>query len=191
MSRTARPAQGKTPALRIYQGGFKRWVMFLASVGLLFFGGRLAYLPFTDSGVENPVLHFVLGVVILLVCVAVIYYTRPSLGKPKPSLILTPKGIRINQRSRFDGFIPWSQVTGCAMIRSGGKRFIGLELKSPDIYIKSGNFLDRFTRRANFKSHGAPVFIITDLLKYDHDKLLGKIQQLIDLYGAAKSGERS
>ena len=94
-----------------------------------------------------------------------------KLFSKKAGLVIDNQGIYDNSSGVSAGFIPWKHILGIRTIQVMTTKFLLIDVKEPDAYLKKNKGLKLQAMRANYKKYGTPISISSSALKYDFKKL--------------------
>jgi hypothetical protein len=101
----------------------------------------------------------------------------------KPGLILNSAGLVDNTSAVAAGMVPWSDISGLALLEIKHQQMLVISVKDPQRYIERGNAMVRAMKRANHRMCGSPVVISSHALKIDFDELQALLSQYRAKYG--------
>ncbi len=94
-----------------------------------------------------------------------------KLFSKKAGLIIDAKGISDNSSGVSAGFIPWEAILGIRTVQVMTTKFLLIDIKEPNMYLKKMRGMKLQAMRANFKKYGTPISISSAALKYDFRQL--------------------
>jgi hypothetical protein len=166
--------------------------LLMAALGFWFYfasgGGSLV----TTLGRFGPawMIH-ALGAVAALFFGACAVYAIAKAFDRKPGLVLGTEGLVDNSSAVAAGFIPWSDVTGVEIFRSGTQKMLVIRVADPEKYIARGNPLKRALNRANTGMVGSPIAISSNTLRIPFNELRDEVASRFARHaGAPLAAER-
>jgi len=104
-------------------------------------------------------------------------YASRKLFDPAPGLIIDAEGIVDNSSGISAGRIPWSEIKGFKVTTIKRQRFLTIEVRDPDKYIRRTSGLKRHLAAMNTKYFGGPIHITSNTLAIGFDELVKSITE--------------
>ena len=102
-----------------------------------------------------------------------------------PGLIISEAGITDNSSGVPGGFIPWSDIVAVKETTVASQRFINLEVKNHEDYVKrQKNAFKKWIMRKNFKTYRTGIGIYPNALKTNFDDLKEIIEMRLSEYNS-------
>lgn len=89
----------------------------------------------------------------------------------KPGLIINAKGITDNTNSSSIGLIKWSDITKISQKKVVSTKFLLVEIRNPEDYIKKANRLKKLTLKQNLSTYGTPITLTSVGLQCSFEEL--------------------
>ena len=112
-------------------------------------------------------------------------YAAVKLFDRTPGLVIDEVGIIDNSSGLAVGRIPWSEIEGIHITRVQGQRFLTLQVRDPEKYVKRSSFLRRQITWLNVKYFNGPIHISANGLKMGFDELVKVVGQRFEEYRRA------
>ena len=153
----------------------KLWGYFFASLGfvaaaawILVDSGR-----FSNSVVSSELVLKIIGVTGALFFGFCAIAIGRKLSRPASGIVIDDRGITLNEHGPDIGLIEWDDIQGFKTYRpAGSPRMLVLLTDQPEKYIdRAKSKLARKNMQLNSGFVGSPLWINTDTLKMDHDKV--------------------
>lgn len=125
---------------------------------------------------ENVTIEVGIGVLSIIFCGACGLFGIKKLFDSSPGLILNQEGIIDNSSGVAVGKILWSDILSIEKTQIGRQKFVSVIVKDPEKYANYGNFIQRFTNKANMKLCSTPINISSISLCIDQTELYSELE---------------
>lgn len=94
-----------------------------------------------------------------------------------PGLVIDAEGLVDNASGVAVGRIPWSDIKKIRITTSETHRFLTIELRDPQKYVRRASLVKRSLLSQNMKYFGSPVHIPADTLRIDFGDLVKVVRE--------------
>jgi hypothetical protein len=94
-----------------------------------------------------------------------------------PGLRLSYEGFTDNSTGVSVGFVPWSEVVEIRPLGVQMAKYVSVQVRNPECYIRRGNFVQRTINYVNLKIFKSPINVSSVFLKIRHDELFAAMEE--------------